>query len=1275
MLKQLAAQHNQQREAQSITDSRYEIRWEKSAAAASAAKAGEGSAWLLISDDAEAVQPLVDALTARGHRHQILGLPVSDADEKRLEAALRAAVADEPTTRILHLAALDSDTAPSTQSLLRMQHQVLSGTRRLFCAAAAAELRTPIWLITRGAQRVTSADTVSPAQSCLWGFGRAASLEHPRLWGGLADLSAGGADQWSRLIDQLVAAPAGEDQIALRDQAVYVPRLTRRAGQPTATPPALRDDATYLVTGGLGAIGLEVAGYLAAHGARHLVLTSRRAPSDAAQQRIDAIREQSGCEVRAIAADVANPHDVARVLATVRAELPPLAGVVHAAGEISTTPLQTLDDAEVDRVFAGKVWGAWNLSEATADLKLDFFLSTSSIAGVWGAGGQTAYSAANAFLDGLAWRQREQGVPGISVNFGPWLGAGMADEAARAELDKRGVRPLSPADALAGMAELMASSGKGASHGVVARIDWASFLPLYQMAGKRSFFAQLQREVPESAPAPTASGTTQLVDQLTLAPAQQRKKLVVDYLRDVVAEVTRIDAAEIRDEAGFFDVGMDSLMAVELRRRVEQAVGKELPSTLAMDYPRLVDVADFLLGDVLSIGAPAPSAPAPAQPAAVVPMRSDEPIAIVAVACRFPGAPDPEAYWELLSGGVDAIREIPDDRFDVDEYYDPDPEAPGKIYTRYGGYLDSIDGFDPEFFNISPREAVWMDPQQRLMLEIAWEGLERAGYSPASLRGSRSGVFVGVAANEYSQLLNANSVETIEAHFITGNALNVIAGRVAFALGLEGPAMAVDTACSASLVAVHQACQALHSGDCDLALAGGVNVLVSPASIVATSRARMLAADGRCKTFDAAANGYARSEGCGILVLKRLSDAERDGDQICAVIRGSAVNQDGASSGLTVPNGGAQQRLIAATLARAGLVGGDVDYLEAHGTGTSLGDPIEVQAAAAAYGAGRDPNRPLLIGSVKTNIGHLESAAGIAGLIKVVLSLQHEVLPQNLHFENPSPNIPWDSLPVRVVDKAIPWQANGRPRRAGTSSFGFSGTNAHVLIEEAPHIRIRRVVRRRGAGHQDEPVGVLPLSARSPEALVALAQRYGTWLEAHPDVDIADVCFTAGAGRSHFEHRAALVVDSVEGARELLAGLAENRLGPGAVRGECGDPPKTAWLFTGQGSQYPGMARELFDTEPVFADTVKRCAEAIDGLLPRPLLEVLFDTDSDTDGEAGKPCGTPLLPSRRCSPSRWAWPGCGSRGASSPTWCLGTAWASTRRRVWPECSASRTGHD
>ena len=1116
-----------------------------------------------------------------------------------------------------------------------MQHRVLGGTRRLFRAAVAAELRGPIWVVTRGAQRVTDADTVSPDQSCLWGFGRAASLEHPQVWGGLADLAEGTADEWSRLINQVAAAPRGlairEDQIALRGQAVYVPRLVRRVGQTIATPLALRDDATYLVTGGLGSVGLEIAGYLAAHGARHLVLTGRRSPSDAAQGRIDALREQYGCEFLVIAADVANAHDVARLLATVQAELPPVAGIVHAAGEISTTPLRTLDDAEVDQVFAGKVWGAWHLSEAAADLQLDFFLSTSSIASVWGGFGQTAYSAANAFLDGLAWRLREQGVSGISVNFGPWS-AGMADKEARARLAQRGVRTLSPADALAGMADLMAASSgqkaaQGAAQGVVARIDWARFLPLYQQAGRRSFLAELEREVPDSAPAPTPSGKTQLVEQLTHAPVQRRKKLIADYLRAAVAEVTRVDAAEIREDAGFFDLGMDSLMAVELRRRIEQAVGRELPATLAMDYPRLSDVADYLLGDVLGLSEQA--ANSGAQPASLVTSpttgRTDEPIAIVAVACRFPGAPDPEAFWEVLSGGVDAIREVPDDRFDIDEIYDPDPETPGKIYSRFGGFLDGIDGFDPEFFGISPREAVWIDPQQRLMLETAWEALERSGYSPGALRGSRSGIFVGVAANEYSHLLSADSVEKIEPHFITGNALNAISGRVAFALGLEGPAVAVDTACSSSLVAVHQACQALHSGDCDLALAGGVNVMLSPVSSIAASRARMLSPVGRCKTFDASADGYVRSEGCGILVLKRLSDAARDGDRVCAVIPSSAVNQDGASSGLTVPNGGAQQRLISAALARAGLAGGDVDYLEAHGTGTPLGDPIEVQAAGAVYGAARDADRPLLIGSVKTNIGHLESASGVAGLIKVVLSLQHEVLPPSLHFETPSPHIPWDSLPVRVVDKAIPWQANGRPRRAGVSAFGFTGTNAHVLIEEAPSQSATADEYSTGdiavaseSDAQDEPVDVLPLSARSPQALVALAQRYVEWLNTHPKVDIADVCFTAATGRSHFEHRAALVVDSVQSAREVLAELAENRMRPGVVRGECTDPPTTAWLFTGQGSQYPGMARELFDAEPVFADTVTRCADAVNGILPRPLLEVLFATDRDTGGGAGE---------------------------------------------------------
>ncbi|MGE2833199.1 SDR family NAD(P)-dependent oxidoreductase [Mycobacterium sp. SMC-4] len=1194
VLNKLAAQHNRQRGTQSIAEDRYEIAWEKTTLGSA-----DAASWILVGDDSAAIQPMVDVLSARGDRYQVVGLPVTADDEAQLTEALRAAAHQDPQLRIVHLAALEPDPTTSARTLLRMQHRILGGTRRLFRAAASAELRAPVWLVTRGAQRVVDSDTVAPHHSTLWGFGRAAALELPHLWGGLVDLGAGTPDEWSAvatLVSLHHESDLREDQVALRGSDAYVPRLVRRTGPPSATPLPLRQDATYLVTGGLGAIGLATAAHLAEQGAGHLVLTSRRAPGGTAQEQIDALAARSGCDIRVHCADVADPHDVARLLTAVGADLPPLAGIVHAAGEIGTTPLTEVDDAELDRVFAGKVWGAWNLVEATRELSLDFFLSTSSIASVWGGFGQTAYGAANAFLDGLTWQLRSQGVPATAVNFGPWS-AGMADAEARARLEQRGVRTLGAADALAGLTDAVAAA---APQSVVARIDWARFLPLYQQAGRRGFLSALERELPVAAvPTATPTGTTPLVDRLRTAPVQQRRKLLIDYLRGAVAEVTRVDAAEIREDAGFFDIGMDSLMAVELRRRIEQGVGKDIPATLAMDHPRLSDVADYLLADVLGFDDPASAKPAQV----TVTARTDEPIAVVAVSCRFPGAPNPEAFWEVLAGGVDAIREVPEDRFDIDEFYDPDPDSPGKTYTRFGGFLDGIDGFDPEFFGISPREAVWIEPQQRLMLETVWEGLERAGYSPQSLRGSRTGVFVGVAANEYAHLLSAESIDKIEPHFITGNALNAISGRVSFALGLEGPAVAVDTACSSALVAVHQACLALHNGDCDMALAGGVNVLLSPVTVVAASRARMLSPVGRCKTFDASADGYVRSEGCGILVLKRLSDAQRDGDRICAVIPGTAINQDGASSGLTVPNGGAQQRLIGTALARAGVRGADVDYLEAHGTGTPLGDPIEVQAAAAAYGADRD--RPLLMGSVKTNIGHLESASGAAGLIKVVLSLQHEMLPQSLHFDTPSPHIPWDSLPVQVVDKPLPWQTNGRPRRAGVSSFGFTGTNAHVLVEEAP----RQPAPEAPDAVEQRPVHVLPLSARSPEALTTLAQRYQNWLDTQPDVDLADLCRTAGTGRTHFEHRAALVVESVDAARHGLNDLAENRLRPGVVRGEHTHHPTTAWLFTGQGSQYPGMARELFDSEPVFAETVTRCAEAVADIVTRPLLDVLFATD------------------------------------------------------------------
>src|SRR5215217_73401 len=494
--------------------------------------------------------------------------------------------------------------------------------------------------------------------------------------------------------------------------------------------------------------------------------------------------------------------------------------------------------------------------------------------------------------------------------------------------------------------------------------------------------------------------------------------------------------------------------------------------------------------------------------------------AIVGYAVRFPGAADADEFWDNLRSGRDAISEVPEDRWDVEEFFDADPDAVGKMVARRAGFIEDVGGFDAPFFGVSAREAMFMDPQHRLLLETSWRAVEHSGTAPSALAETRTGVFMGLSTHDYLGMLSDNLThDAIEAYLGTGTSPAAGVGRISYRLGLQGPAVAVDTACSSSLVAVHQACQALRFSECDVALAGGVNVLLSPATMINFSRARMLAPDGRCKTFDAAADGYVRGEGCGVVVVKRLDDAIRDGDRIRAVIRGTAVNQDGASGGLTVPNGSAQQRVIAEALDRAGIAAADVDYLEAHGTGTSLGDPIEVQAAGAVLGAGRDPGRPLLIGSVKTNIGHLEAASGIAGLIKVILSLEHGVLPKHLNFRDPSPHIPWDRLPIRVVDDSVPWSRNGHPRLAGISSFGFSGTNAHVLVEEAP-VGVGDEV----AAPKPDAGGfrVLPLSARTPDALVETAHRFRNWLAANPDASLPDLCFTAAVARSHLQHRAAL---------------------------------------------------------------------------------------------------------------------------------------------------------
>jgi acyl transferase domain-containing protein/acyl carrier protein len=595
-----------------------------------------------------------------------------------------------------------------------------------------------------------------------------------------------------------------------------------------------------------------------------------------------------------------------------------------------------------------------------------------------------------------------------------------------------------------------------------------------------------------------------------------------------------------------------------------------------------------------------------------------EPIAIIGMSCRMPGGVDgPDSYWELLRNGVDAISEVPADRWDAATYYDPNPDAPGKIATCFGGFLqDRIDGFDPAFFGISPLEARSLDPQQRLLLEVTWEALERAGQSPADLYGSPTGVFIGMSTFDYALhqvggAVDEEDLRRLDGYVATGSTMSPAAGRLSYVLGLNGPSMVVDTACSSSLVATHLAVNSLRNRECDMALVGGVNVILRPEWNVNFTKAHMLAPDGRCKTFDASADGYSRGEGCGIVVLQRLSDALTARRSIVALVRSSAVNQDGASGGLTVPSGPSQEQVIRRALDEAGIAPGEVSYVEAHGTGTSLGDPIEVAALGSVFGAGRAESDPLRIGSVKTNIGHLEAAAGVAGLMKVALSLRHEEIPPHLHYRNGNPMIDWDGLPIVVPVERTPWPSSltadgGAPRRASLSSFGFTGTNAHIVLEEAPVDTAARAADAGTTAAGDRPVHVLTLSARTPEALEQLAARYERYFADHPDVAMPDVAFTTNTGRAPFRHRLALVAASTADAQKMLAAHAAGTPAAAVCMGQAAGKPTLAFLFTGQGSQYAGMGRQLYDTEPVFRSAMDRCDEILRDHLERPLLEVVY---------------------------------------------------------------------
>nr|WP_220449747.1 type I polyketide synthase [Nonomuraea longispora] len=1010
-------------------------------------------------------------------------------------------------------------------------------------------------IVTRGAVAVNADEDVDLGLAPVWGLVRAAQSEQP---GRLVLLDA----DTERLDAETVgrALATGESQLAVREGRVLVPRMSRVTDLGDGGP-VFGPEGTVLVTGGTGGLGALVARHLVTeHEVRNLLLVSRRGPEAPGVADMVAELSELGAEVTVAACDVADRD----ALATLLEGVDELAGVVHTAGVLDDGVIASLTPDRLDAVLKPKADAAWHLHELTRHRDLKAFVLFSSLAGVLGSAGQANYAAANTYLDALAHHRRVHVLPGTSLAWGLWATGGMAgelDEADLRRMERAGVRPLSVADGLA-LFDTAVSSDKAVL--IPARFVQAR-------AGSRSAVRR-------------AGSSGGLAQRLAALGPAERLSALSDLVRGTAATVLGFaDGSAIDRQRQFQELGFDSLTAVEFRNQLTAATGQPLPATLIFDYPTAEAVAEFLADELFGAQT--------AQTVVAATKAADEPIAIVGMACRYPGGVlSPEDLWALVAQAQDAIGDFPTDRgWDVEGVYGPEPGTPGKTYTRQGGFLYDAAEFDPGFFGISPREALSMDPQQRLLLEASWEAIERAGISPVGLRGSRTGVFAGVMYHDYGLGTPANT---------SGGSL--VSGRVSYTLGLEGPAVTVDTACSSSLVALHWAAQALRSGECDLALAGGVTVMSTPGMFIEFSRQRGLAVDGRCKAFSAGADGTGWGEGVGVLLVERLSDAERNGHQVLAVVRGSAVNQDGASNGITAPNGPSQQRVIRQALANAGLSPAEVDAVEAHGTGTRLGDPIEAQAILATYG--QDREQPLWLGSLKSNIGHTQAAAGVGGVIKMVMALRNGVLPRTLHADEPSPHVDWSAGAVQLLTEARPWQENGRARRAAVSSFGISGTNAHVIIEQGP------VAEPEPERAGEQPVVPLLVSAKNPEALEAQAGRLASWITARPELDPADTAWSLATGRAVLEQRAVVVGADRD---ELVAALRE--LAPVAIT----PVGKLALLFAGQGSQRVGMGASLIERFPVFAEALDEICRVFDPLLPYPLREVMFADPEGVLNETG----------------------------------------------------------
>ncbi|MFJ7146809.1 SDR family NAD(P)-dependent oxidoreductase [Streptomyces sp. NPDC100445] len=1117
----------------------------------------------------------------------------------------RIALAEDLGEPLPDLAVLDLTASPGSDAgnrtgddPLPMLCRVLGVLQAWLEEAALATV--PLVVATRGAVPVPGPVT-DPGGAAVWGLLRAAQAENPGRFV-LTDLEPG-AD-----LDRAVGAAlaTGEPQTAVRGDAVLAPRLGRaRLTEPDA-PSGFAEDGTVLITGGTGVLGALLARHLVhEHGVRRLVLASRRGTAaEGVTALVDELTGQ-GASVVVAACDVSDRDALAELLAAIPSAHP-LTGVIHAAGVLDDGVVAGLDPHRMAGVFAPKAGALRLLDELTRERPPQVFAAFSSAASVFGSAGQGNYAAANAYVDAVVSARRAAGLPAVSLAWGLWSPVtGMTGQLAdvdRTRMSRGGVRPMPTAEAL-GLFDLAIRSENPLLVPIGLDLD-AVRAEAAADGTVPPLFRALVRP-PRRAARAAAGAEGALARRLAGLSGEERTELVLDVIRTEVAAVLGLGEADpAMDSERFGDIGFDSLTAVELRNRLSAATAVKLPATLVFDYPTPVVLARHLLEQ---LGGTV-DAVTPLRPAAPAEPTDDDPVVIVGMACRLPGGvTSPAELWQLVADGRDGISEFPDDRgWDLDGLFDSDPDRVGTAYTRRGGFLRDAGYFDAALFGISPREALAMDPQQRLLLETTWQVLEGAGIDPTSLRGERVGVYTGMSIHDYLGSLTDVPAE-LEGFTTTATAGSVASGRVSYVFGLEGPAMTVDTACSSSLVAIHLASQALRLGECELALAGGVAVMGSPVGVTGFSRARGLAADGRCKAFAAAADGTVLSEGVGVVLLERLSDARRNGHRVLAAIRGSAVNQDGASNGLTAPNGPSQQRVIRAALAAAGIAPDEVDTLEAHGTGTTLGDPSEAEAVIATYGQDRSPDRPLWLGSVKSNLGHTQAAAGVTSVIKMVGALTNGVLPATLFVDEPTPHVDWSAGTVALLTEERPWPETGRPRRAGISSFGISGTNAHLILEQAPAepaaapgtTATPHAVATASEPPDDGAGAVLPfvVSAHNPAALAGQARRLRAAVAT--GLPLPATARTLLDGRALLTHRAVVAAADRETLLDRLDAIAAGEPAPGTTAGTAavGAAASTVFVFPGQGSQRLGMGRELYTRFPVYAAAFDEACTHLDDRL------------------------------------------------------------------------------